>query len=242
MSAQIAIHSYQTSNQTAQEAGYFMTKRFEQRKNFPILFLVSGGSALEVLKYILLPKRNESMTLAVLDERFSLEHSINNFSQLRDLPFFDFFMMSGGSVIDTRMQKNDTLEIFSDRFEVALRRWRQDNPKGQVWITQGIGVDGHTAGILPFPEDPTLFKSLFEDSKHWVVGYDAGTKTQYPLRVTVTLPFLREHIDFSLVFASGSEKKTVLQKLLYSQDCLSVSPMGVLKEMKDVVLFTSSSL
>ena len=105
-------------------------------------------------------------------------------------------------------------------------------------ITQGIGEDGHTAGIMPYPENSALFKSLFDDPEKWVVGYDAEGRNEHPLRVTVTLSFLREVVDHSIVYAVGDGKKEALRQVLAETGTLWQTPARIIHEMRNVMLFT----
>ena len=78
---------------------------------------------------------------------------------------------------------------------------------------------------------------MFDDPDQWVVRYDAGEKSPYPHRVTVTLPFLRQ-VDASIVYACGKEKQGALIKTLKLRGTLAETPGRVIQEMKKVDLFT----
>ena len=67
--------------------------------------------------------------------------------------------------------------------------------------------------------------------------YDAEDKTPIPLRVTATLPFLRE-VDGAIVYAVGDQKAEALQKVVAHEGTLFSTPARVLKQMKSVTLFT----
>lgn len=234
----ISVHSYETAQQATREAGKIITKILREQHNRPVLLLSSGGSTLDILEQVTFPEKKEMITLSVLDERLSQDSLVNNFSRLVTLPFFHSFVVSGGKSIDTRMRSGDSVFSLSNRFETALRRWKRDYPQGIILITQGIGTDGHTAGIMPFPENPELFKTLFDDPKRWVVGYDAGIKNPYSLRVTVTITFLREMVDCSIVFIAGENKASLLKNFLQHQEKTCDAPLYILKEMRKVVIVT----
>ncbi|MBI3385611.1 6-phosphogluconolactonase [Candidatus Gottesmanbacteria bacterium] len=128
--------------------------------------------------------------------------------------------------------------------EKNLRDWA-----GRVVITQGIGPDGHTAGIMParnasrseaggpYPEDPTKFAELFDNPDHWVVSYDATGRSPYPNRTTVTMPLLRR-VNHSIVYVCGKEKQQALAKTLASGGSLAETPARIIQEMGKVDLFT----
>lgn len=107
-----------------------------------------------------------------------------------------------------------------------------------IFITQGIGEDGHTAGMMPYPEDPALFQSLFVDTDRWVVGYDAEAKNTCPKRVTATIPFLRNIVSESIVFMCGSEKRAALERVVNREGTVAKTPALILHEMKSVHFFT----
>ena len=218
-------------------AGNALNALLANTKNVPTLFLTSGGSALEILSYVDKKNLNSHLTIGVLDERFSKDPAVNNFLQLKSTNFYQMAKEARASFIET-VPGNETLSEFSQRFESLLRKWKKLNPEGKLFITQGIGVDGHTAGIMPYPENPKLFQELFEDKLHWVVGYNAKNKNPYPLRATVNLTFLREVVDVSIVYLVGVEKKPALEKILAKEGTLWQTPGRIVREMKEVKLFT----
>lgn len=181
----------------------------------PILFLSSGGSALELLEGLSIRK---NITISFLDERCSADPAINNFSQ-----------------VTSRLGERNYINM--KRFGKELRTWKERNPTGEIVITQGMGQDGHTAGIMPYPENRKLFKEMFENREHWVVGYDAKEKSDYPLRVTVTMPFLRM-ADYSIAYIVGEKKREALGRLLKEQGTLAQTPARIMREMKNVKIFT----
>ncbi len=212
-----------------------------ERKDHPVLLLLSGGSAFDILKDMPNGCVGKTTTIGVLDERFSKDQEVNNFSLLEKTDFFQLAKSALAQSIDTRPHDNENLAGLALRFETALRTWHTAHPKGTVIITQGIGPDGHTAGIMPYPEDEKQFEALFLDDAHWVCGYNAGTKNQYPLRITVTIPFLRL-VDHSIVYCVGQNKKEALGRVLDREGDLFETPARVIREMRDVKLFTDISL
>jgi 6-phosphogluconolactonase/glucosamine-6-phosphate isomerase/deaminase len=221
-----------------QEAANTLTVWLEEACHQPTLLLVSGGSALNILEHVQVPLRASDLTVTVLDERLSDDAAVNNFAQLATLNFSERVRRAGGSFIDTRPSPEETLPELAERLELALRQWKMNHLEGVVIATQGIGSDGHTAGIMPYPHERDTFQELFDDAAHWVVGYDAQGKNPYPLRVTVTLPFLRNVIDRSLVFVVGEEKHRVLERVLKEEGSLWETPARITREMKETAIFT----
>ena len=147
----------------------------------------------------------------------------------------------GYKFIVTKVKGNESIQDLALRFEKELRLWKKNNPKGLIVITQGMGPDGHTSGIMPYPENKTLFDKQFEDDGKWVIGYDAVNKNQYPLRATITIPFLKL-VDISVVYITGKEKADVLNKILSEKIPHNIFPITVIKEMKKAFLFTDIAI
>ena len=234
------IQVFQNSDKeiVKQKASQTLEKVLFENSNKKILLLLSGGSAFSILSSIIQGLSN-CITVGVLDERYDLDPKINNFSQLMKTPFYLNAKEKGWKFVDTRIKNNETISDLTLRFEEKLKSWRKNNPDGQIFITQGMGPDGHTAGIMPYPEDKKLFDKLFEDEKNWVVSYDAGDKNKYPQRITATLPFLRI-ADVSIMFIAGKEKATILNKILSENISNNIFPASIIHEMKKVYLFTDT--
>ena len=132
-------------------------------KKKPILLMVSGGSALELLAGVEMRYMGRHVTVTVLDERYSKDPAVNNFSQLAETDFYKKAEYKGIDYIDTRVHHGIKLQGLARKFERGLRRWRKQHPKGNIIIMQGIGEDGHTAGIMSYPRDQKRFERLFEN-------------------------------------------------------------------------------
>ena len=222
------VFLHNTKEETKKAATETLNQLFGETSQ-PILFLSSGGSSLELLDGLSL---GDHVTVSVLDERYSNDPTINNFSQLMTHRISAKF-------IDTRIKEGESIQELAQRFEKELREWKNANPNGTIVITQGMGSDGHTAGMMPYPESHPIFQNLFENSHRWVVGYDATKeKNEYPLRVTVTMPFLQEVVDHSIVYLTGENKTEAFKRTLDSQGKLWETPARIIREMKDVKIFT----
>lgn len=213
-----------------------------------ILFLTSGGSAFDLLKNLEISSRN--ISIGVLDERYSIDPAVNNFSQLQATEFFQKREKMFDKILDTKVLDGESLEDFADRFDSLLKKWKEQNPDGIIVSTMGMGADGHTSGIMPHPENELVFEGLFNDPRKWVVGYDAGDKNPYPERATTTLAFLKNEIDFAVVYVVGEGKKDALVRVMAENGTLAETPARlamrsvagrparVFHEMKNVSLFT----
>jgi len=208
----------------------------------PVLLMLSGGSCLNLLHDIHPEYLNDRVTISMLDERYSRDHLINNFSQMSHLPFYKLAHMRGTQFINTRLEDDKSIEYFARDYESKLRKWDYEKRPfdGVVISTMGIGPDGHTAGIMPYPEDAQTFSQLFDDLSKWVAGYDAKEKNEHRYRVTCTLPFLRK-IDHTICYVTGENKKDALEQTLSTSGSTSATPARILHEMKNVQLFTTLS-
>lgn len=206
----------------------------------PVLFLASGGSALKLLDNLedqMIRRHATNLTLGVLDERYSEDPQINNFCQLMKTRLYQTAVEAGAIAIDTRIHSNESATDLAHRWETTLKTWRQSHSTGQIIITQGIGPDGHTAGMMPFPENAQFFTELFNQPDKWVTSYDAGQKNPYPLRITTTTVFLLQ-VDASICVATGSEKKAALELLMADEGNLATTPARILRELPAAWLFT----
>lgn len=227
---------YKTQN-TERVAGENISNSLEKYKKKNVLLMISGGSALGVLEHINTDLLGQHVTLSVVDERFSMDPEINNFCQLEKTKFFDVCIEKGCAIIGTKIYKTETLPKAVMEFETQIRRWKKEFPKGVVVALLGIGEDGHTAGVMPFPESKRLFEDLFLDEE-WVVSFDATGKSEYALRFTVTLSFLRDCVDQAVVFVKGQNKKLALDMLADTSLPIQQVPAKILCQMKDVTLCT----
>ena len=226
------------AEQAIQQAAIYLNTLFYSLKGKPVLFLTSGGSALKALQFINTGNLSEKVVISVVDERFSDDVAVNNFSQMMALPFYAGAQSSGATFFDTRKQPGDTIATAAARFDDQIHQWLAANSDGQVIATLGIGTDGHTAGIMPYPEAGAIFDSLFCQREPWVVGYQATGKNDHPDRVTTTITFLKEKIQNAVAIVFGPEKKDALQKVMSSEGSTPHSPARVMREMKNVILFT----
>ena len=218
-----------------------ISNKFKRLKKIPVLLLLSGGSAIEMYNYIDPFVLYPSLTFAVLDERYSTDPQVNNFAQITKTKLFMEGQKNGVNSIDTRVNDLATQKQVTIKFEKDLRNWKEDNINGLVISIMGIGSDGHIAGIMPIPEDLEKFSNLFEKN-NWVVGYDTENRIPFRYRVTTTLTFLKNEIDYSYVFISDVNKKDITKKALEKNKSLNEIPARVICQMKNVELLTCVKL
>lgn len=214
----------------------------EREFSGPLLFLLSGGSGLALLDGIRAELLGPHITIMMSDERASVDQKINNFAQMAAKPFYRNATNRNCAFIDTRSREKETVEELGLRMHDALLAWRKANPQGRVVMTQGVGPDGHTCGVMPFPHDEKKFKELFEEEGKWAIGYDASRKSEFPFRATVTISFLKNSVDESIAYAVGSAKKEALKRTTVGDIEPWKTPADVMREMKKVMLFTDQRI
>lgn len=202
-----------------------------------ILLLLSGGSSFEILPEVSSEVFGGHLTIGMLDERYDRSPSVNNFLQFQKMDFYRRAKERDALFIESTPKANESLENFAGSIEARWNIWRNENKDGKIIITEGVGVDGHTAGIMPFPENPKLFTELFLDNERWVTGYNADAKNQYPNRATATLSFLKK-VDIAIVYITGKAKEPVFEKIISETGTLAETPARIIREMKEVKMFT----
>jgi len=226
----LTIHTTTTPQEDATSA---LNATLKEAHGKDILLLLSGGSALALLDGIDTSLLGPHVTISVLDERWTYTEADSNFEQLSNISFYTTALASGAQTIDPRPQKPESLVDTAKRFDLALKHWHITHREGVVIATMGIGEDGHTAGILPFPEDPETFESLFTHTTTCVRGYSVPKeKNPHTKRMTVTITYLKRHVDHAVVFAVGENKRAALGRLQRKEGELAVTPARVLREMK----------
>lgn len=221
---------------TAAEAGEYLNNWLIENKKQPVLLMLSSGSALAILEYVGQTALGANLTISVLDERFSQDPTINNFAQLEKTDFFTDALNADSSFFGTLPRNEETSQQLAERWEKNLRNWREENPRGLIAATLGMGPDGHTAGILPFAEAPDEFEKLF-NKENWVTAYNGGNKSKYPERITATVTLLKL-IDVAFAFVVGEEKKEKFEELTAGKAKAAELPATIWHEMKKVIVFT----
>jgi 6-phosphogluconolactonase/glucosamine-6-phosphate isomerase/deaminase len=231
------LHKHRTNLEKA--AASELKAVFAAYAGNPILFLSSGGSALALLEYVAKDEIPEKLTVGMLDERVSRDPAHNNFLKFAASKFYWDAKDRGASFLPSIPHAPEDIDGFASRLEKALRDWKDANPEGVVIATMGIGEDSHTAGIIP-AADLIEFAKRFDDPQKLVAGFDGSHVAPHTGRVSVTLPFLHNHVDVAIVFVKGDAKKPALDRALDPAIPLHQAPAGVLRGMKDARIFTDS--
>jgi 6-phosphogluconolactonase/glucosamine-6-phosphate isomerase/deaminase len=232
-----------TSLTPAQDAARHVHELLLEHRHADVLLLLSGGSALALLNHIDTSLLSERVTISVLDERYTLDEQMSNFSQLTKTVFFERACKQHVQVIDPRPEEDEDLLDATRRFDLALKHWHITHHDGVVIATMGIGADGHTAGILPHPNNPETFTELFHHQTRCVKGYHVDQRVSpYQDRMTVTNTYLLRHVDYAIAYVVGEEKRSALEAVYAKDGELHKTPARILNSMQDVALYTDISL
>lgn len=231
------IHGCDSREEALETAADLLASLLFQYEREQVLFLTSGGSAMSILDQVPVHGARQ-LTVGVLDERYRRQRAENNFLQFQQTEFFHDAQQQKVRILETVPHRDESLTQFADRMERQLRNWRLAHRDGIIIATMGMGADGHTCGIFPYPEDPEEFHSLFSDD-HWVVGYEATGKHQIPERVTPTVTFLKTQVDHAICFVTGEPKANAIERAVQETGSVVETPARVWREMKSVDLVTT---
>jgi 6-phosphogluconolactonase/glucosamine-6-phosphate isomerase/deaminase len=233
----LQIFRQSDSVSAAAEAGEHLNGFLTENKKMPILLMLSGGSCLSIIDYVGQTALGANLTVSVLDERFSQDPEINNFLQMQKTDFYKDAFEAEASFFGTVPRNGESAEDLRQRWDKNLKTWRTENPRGLIAATLGMGQDGHTAGIFPFPENPSEFNRMF-GGEAWTVSYNTDNKNKYPERITTTLTFLKM-VDFGFAFVAGAEKKETFDRLTSADVKTAELPATIWREIKSVKVFTN---
>ncbi len=226
----------------ARAAGAELSRLLKKHAEKEVFLLLAGGSCVAALEYVPEDMLGPHLTIGPLDDRFSFDPAVNNLMQLKTTGFYKRCLDADVNVADMVPTEGEAKEELAARYDEILHEWRAENPQGIFLGLFGVGEDGHVGSIMPFPENPRLFSELFDDKKVWVVAYDAGSKNQYPLRMTATTSFVGKNIAGGVAYVVGAKKRNALQKVLADEGELSETPARILRVIPEVTLFTDQEV
>jgi 6-phosphogluconolactonase/glucosamine-6-phosphate isomerase/deaminase len=204
----------------------------------PVLLLVSGGSALNVLEYIDAGYFDNTITITLADERFVLDGEGSNTTALKKNSWFLKVWEQGAGFINPQPLEAQLMEETVSWYNDAIKMWIEDFPQGKIIALLGMGEDGHVAGVLPMPDNKEEFESLFLKTDEPVVGYEhTTTKNLYKKRMTVTLKFLQDIVADIVVYEVGESKCKRLQHLK-KEYAPHIEPADILLQRESVDVFT----
>ncbi len=225
-----------TTSNPAHDAGLALTELLREQPATPTLLLVSGGSAFALLDYVDITALGEHITLTVLDERFTHIETDTNFHQLQKTAFYSHAVAQGVHVLPPFPTTTDTIDQAVNHFKTTLHHWQKNHPTGRILITVGVGIDGHTAGILPGTD------AIDFDVADDVIGYEVSpTINPHTKRITVTNTFLRTKVHASIGYVVGQDKTKVLADLIRKDHAHTDIKAVILHDVHKLQIFTNVS-
>ena len=193
------------------------------KKNKNILWFVSGGSAilLEVLVSKKITKTNiDNLTITLIDERYGpIDYVDSNWLKLKQ----SGFDVAGAKMIPFLIGK-DIKKTVVDIKDILKEELDKADYKIGIF---GIGIDGHTAGILPYT------KAV--NDKELVCSYN----TEEFNRITIT-PSVVKVLDEAVIYAMGDSKWPIIEKLK-GDVSIEEMPAQILKSVPKLTIFTDYS-
>lgn len=189
-----------------------------------VLLFLTGGSSIAVgLEVAEILRKNgdenliQNLTVTLTDERYGpIDHFNSNYFQLTEKGF----NLSQAKIITILIDEDRN--ITTEKFNAKLKEeFKTADFKIGLF---GVGVDGHTAGILP--------ESKAVDSQELIYSYDTSTFS----RITIT-PKAIEKLDEAIIWAQGEDKWKIIEDL--SKDVSVIrQPAQILKKVPLLTIFT----
>lgn len=189
-----------------------------------VLFFLTGGSSIAVgvkIAEILENKGTENLlenlSVTLTDERYGpADHFNSNYFQFMEKGF----KLRQAKIIPILI--DDDRNITTEKFDIVLK---QEFEKADYKIGLfGMGVDGHTAGILS--------ESSAVSGENLAHSYDTPTFS----RITMT-PKAIEKLDEAVLWVQGEDKWKVIEDLQKNID-ISKQPAQILKRVPLLTIFT----
>ncbi len=221
-----------------EETGKYINDLLSLHIDKPILLLLAGGSAVQVLDCIKPEFLHDQITVTVTDERFTQDISENNFDVLQTTSFYNELVQVDAFCINTSVWEGDTVQMHADRFERNIKDWMAEFPSGIIIALYGMGTDGHTAGIIPGIYHGNDFDQRYcREDVFVAITEDTRPEAIFPLRVTTTLSFMKK-VHYPIFYITGSTKKHMLAKALNPETTLEEVPARIILDMNKPMVFT----
>jgi 6-phosphogluconolactonase/glucosamine-6-phosphate isomerase/deaminase len=235
------------SDKPEHEAAKYISDLLAQYTGRATLFLCAGGSSFEVYNHINPQYLSPDLTVTMTDDRFSEELDVNNFAILQSTIFYSNLIEADAFCINTQPNEGELLEDYRARFEKNIREWKQDFPEGVIIALYGMGPDGHTGSMIPNVYSEETFNAEFNSDDRLVGTFDAITAGKedvnpFPLRISTTIPFMKNWVDHAVYYITGDNKKEALQSAIEGTEPYYKIPSTVMTELKDVIVFTNINL
>jgi 6-phosphogluconolactonase/glucosamine-6-phosphate isomerase/deaminase len=231
------------TNEVFEAAGGFVVDLL--RQDDESLLLLSGGSAIKayppIAKAISQQVVSRDLVVGLVDERFGpVGHADSNERLLAEKVDLVEMCQQYGVEFGSVLQSGAPLEQAASQYNEWLKhRWAT----ARRIAVLGIGMDGHTAGILPM--ESGMFEKIF-GGQDLVVGYRLEDG-EFAGRLTITPKAISQLTDI-VVVATGPAKESVLRNVFGSEVAKSniapphQKPATILHNHPSVTLFTDISI
>jgi 6-phosphogluconolactonase/glucosamine-6-phosphate isomerase/deaminase len=228
------------SKESPRMAGEYLSEILKENSDKPVLLLLPGGSALQVLDFVRQEVIGQNIIIGFGDERYTDLPKNLNLDLFEESKFYQKAKEVGCKIIDSRIFLDGGVVKAGKKLDKTFKDWLKNNPSGIIVLLVGFGPDGHTAGIFPLADDPKTFEKLFEKPDVLAVGHTIGKKG-WPERFTMTLPFIRL-AHYVLLCGTGDEKRGAVKAILSDAGSLSKTPARIYRELKNATLFTDQQV
>jgi 6-phosphogluconolactonase/glucosamine-6-phosphate isomerase/deaminase len=232
------IHTSDTATEAAQALATTLAADVDGRHD--VLLLLAGGSSLNIIDHLPDFEDASFLTISVIDERDDRSGRTGNFSAIEGTDWFRAAISRGASFIDPLHPIDAPKETKASSFEQAIRKWKEAHPDSLTVAILGTKPDGHTAGIFPLP-DAGLFAKRFS-GKAWVIAHTVPHALECPDRITVTLSFLQKETDAVYCYICGEGKREALTRAMDGKMALNELPIGIIRTLQNVQIFTDIRL
>jgi 6-phosphogluconolactonase/glucosamine-6-phosphate isomerase/deaminase len=190
-----------------------------------VLWLLSGGSVIPIAvaaaKEIRSTTHGDRLTIMQVDERYGLTgHTESNWQKLAKAGFD--CKPARYEPILRGLPFTQTVATYK-----ALLIQAMETSDLRVGLF-GIGVDGHTAGMLPG-------SAAAKETELMVVGYHG---TDYD-RITITTPAIAE-MDLAIAYTAGLEKLPAVERLRDAELPIPKQPAQALKQARELYVYNDT--
>ena len=220
------------SDDPAKALAHKLEKTIEAYAPDPVLVLYAGGSALKIFEHLNLDAETQVRTIwCAGDERVSGESNLNNYLQLKErlLDHAQEF-----TLVDSVGATEESPKSFSARMNSELEKIFSAHKNLHVISIQGMGEDGHTAGIFPLPED--RFQDVYEHDSTYVPVHLEGLTIDS--RASITPAFIESRVDVLFGYVAGEAKKMTLESLKNDSKAIHEMPAQIFKTHKNCDVYT----
>jgi len=186
-----------------------------------VFFFVTGGSSIPVcvkISEIIRSHPHSNLAVTLTDERYGpVGHAYSNWSKL----IAQGFSLPEAKLIPV-LTGADHLATTINYTKSVDQEFKNTDYKIGIF---GVGIDGHTAGILP--------GSVAVNSKDLICGYETPEFS----RITIT-PFAIIKLDEAIICTKGEEKWKVIKQLDEEEIDINVQPAQILKKVPLLTIFT----